>query len=77
MLIYNYFFLPFFFFVVILLIYLLQAYICLGDAFLAMDKFDSAESSYLTSLHIDPSVRRSKSFKVSFYLMQDLIFITQ
>jgi hypothetical protein len=60
-----------------LLIYLLQAYICLGDAFLSMDQFDSAENSYLTCLEIDPLIRRSKSFKVAFYLMQDLIFITR
>ncbi|KAL6183357.1 hypothetical protein ACLB2K_044768 [Fragaria x ananassa] len=33
-----------------------EAYICQGDAFLAMSQFDSA-------LHIDPSIRRSKSFK--------------
>lgn len=40
-----------------------EAYICQGDAFLVMDQFDSAEKSYLTSLQIDPSIRRSKSFK--------------
>ncbi|XP_062159585.1 uncharacterized protein LOC133866935 isoform X2 [Alnus glutinosa] len=40
-----------------------EAYICQGDAFLAMDQFDSAEKSYLTSLQIDPSIRRSKSFQ--------------
>ena len=50
------------------LIDLLQAYICQGDAFMAMDQFVSAEKSYLTSLQKDPSIRRSKSFKVSFYL---------
>ncbi|XP_030938780.1 uncharacterized protein LOC115963767 isoform X2 [Quercus lobata] len=48
-----------------------QAYICLGDAFLAMDQFDSAESSYLTSLHIDPSVRHSKSFKARIAKLQE------
>ncbi|KAB1213167.1 Hsp70-Hsp90 organizing protein 3 [Morella rubra] len=42
-----------------------EAYICQGDAFLAMDQFDSAEKSYLTSLQIDPSIRCSKSFKAS------------
>lgn len=43
-----------------------QGYICQGDAFLAMDHYDAAEKSYATCLEIDPSVRRSKSFKVSF-----------
>lgn len=46
----------------------LQAYICQGDVFLAMDKFDSAEISYSTALEIDPSIRRSKSFKVLIHL---------
>ncbi|XP_062026792.1 uncharacterized protein LOC133743067 [Rosa rugosa] len=40
-----------------------EAYICQGDAFLAMSHFDSAQKSYLTALQIDPSIRRSKSFK--------------
>ncbi|KAK9925662.1 hypothetical protein M0R45_022933 [Rubus argutus] len=40
-----------------------EAYICQGDAFLAMSQFDSAHNSYLTALQIDPSIRRSKSFK--------------
>lgn len=40
-----------------------EAYICQGDAFLAMNQFDSAEKSYLISLQIDPSMRRSKTFK--------------
>lgn len=44
--------------------YILQTYICQGDAFLAMDQLDLAEKSYLTALEIDPSIRRSKSFKV-------------
>lgn len=48
--------------------FLLQAYICQGDAFLAMDNFDSAEISYSTALQIDPSLRRSKSFKVLIHL---------
>ncbi|KAJ1394278.1 Thioredoxin-like superfamily [Sesbania bispinosa] len=41
-----------------------EAYICQGDAFLAMNKFDLAEHSYLAALDIDPSIRHSKSFKV-------------
>ncbi|KAL2342297.1 hypothetical protein Fmac_003582 [Flemingia macrophylla] len=40
-----------------------EAYICQGDAFLALSKFDLAEQSYLASLDIDPSIRHSKSFK--------------
>lgn len=44
--------------------YILQAYICQGDAFLAMDQLDLAEKSYSIALEIDPSIRRSKSFKV-------------
>ncbi|EXB80245.1 Small glutamine-rich tetratricopeptide repeat-containing protein beta [Morus notabilis] len=41
-----------------------EGHICQGDAFLAMNQFDLAEKSYLTALDIDPSIRRSKSFKV-------------
>ncbi|CAJ1936522.1 unnamed protein product [Sphenostylis stenocarpa] len=40
-----------------------EAFICQGDAFLALNKFDLAEQSYLASLDIDPSIRHSKSFK--------------
>ncbi|OMP09093.1 Tetratricopeptide-like helical [Corchorus olitorius] len=39
------------------------AYIRQGDAFLAMDQYDAAKKSYATCLQIDPSIRRSKSFK--------------
>ncbi|KAF4394223.1 hypothetical protein F8388_005857 [Cannabis sativa] len=46
-----------------------EAYICQGDAFLAMNQFNAAEKSYLTALGIDPSIRRSKSFKVLFYIL--------
>lgn len=44
--------------------YILQAYVCQGDAFLAMDQLDLAEKSYLAALEIDLSIRYSKSFKV-------------
>lgn len=47
---------------------LLQAYIYQGDAFLAMDEFGAAENAYSYALSIDPSIRRSKSFKVQFNL---------
>ncbi|KAL6281778.1 hypothetical protein ACE6H2_018659 [Prunus campanulata] len=40
-----------------------EAYICQGDAFLALNQFDSAHNSYMASLEIDPSLRRSKAFK--------------
>ncbi|VVA19626.1 Hypothetical predicted protein [Prunus dulcis] len=40
-----------------------EAYICQGDAFLALNQFESAHNSYMASLEIDPSLRRSKSFK--------------
>ncbi|KAL0535728.1 hypothetical protein IC582_030069 [Cucumis melo] len=49
----------------------LEAYICQGDVFLAMDKFDSAEISYSTALEIDPSIRRSKSFKARVAKLQE------
>ncbi|XP_042501217.1 uncharacterized protein LOC122079053 isoform X2 [Macadamia integrifolia] len=42
-----------------------KAYICQADAFLAKDEFEAAEKSYSIALQIDPSIRRSKSFKVS------------
>lgn len=51
-------------------IYIMQGYICQGDAFLSMDQFDLAEKSYLTALEIDPSIRRSKSFKVLLYFLR-------
>ncbi|GFP99081.1 hsp70-hsp90 organizing protein 3 [Phtheirospermum japonicum] len=34
-----------------------------GDVFMAMDRFDKAEDSYSIALELDPSIRRSKSFK--------------
>lgn len=48
-------------------VFTLQAYICQGDAFLAFNNFDLAQQSYLSALHIDPSIRRSKSFRVPNY----------
>ncbi|PON34858.1 N-terminal acetyltransferase A, auxiliary subunit [Parasponia andersonii] len=48
-----------------------EAYICQGDAFLAMSQFDLAEKSYLTALEIDPSIRRSKSFKARIVKLQE------
>ncbi|PKA48477.1 hypothetical protein AXF42_Ash019933 [Apostasia shenzhenica] len=40
-----------------------EAYICRGDALLAMGDLDEADKAYTTALDIDPSIRRSKSFK--------------
>ncbi|KAG7020025.1 Small glutamine-rich tetratricopeptide repeat-containing protein alpha, partial [Cucurbita argyrosperma subsp. argyrosperma] len=48
-----------------------EAYICQGDVFLSMDHFDSAEMSYSTALEIDPSIRRSKSFKARVAKLQE------
>ncbi|KAK2349983.1 protein PHOX1 [Trifolium repens] len=48
-----------------------EAYICQGDAFLALNKFDLAEQSYLASLDIDPSIRNSKSFKARITKLQE------
>lgn len=41
-----------------------QAYICEGDAFMAMEQYNEAEKSYSIALDVDPSIRRSRSFKV-------------
>ncbi|KAK9115609.1 hypothetical protein Sjap_014556 [Stephania japonica] len=48
-----------------------QAYLCQGDAFLALEKFDAAENSYAIALEIDPSLRRSKSFKARVAKLQE------
>ncbi|KAK2654830.1 hypothetical protein Ddye_014686 [Dipteronia dyeriana] len=50
---------------------LLQAYICQGDIFLAMDQYDAAEKSYAVCPEIDPSIRRSKSFKSRIVKLQE------
>ncbi|KAL3724927.1 hypothetical protein ACJRO7_030006 [Eucalyptus globulus] len=41
----------------------IEAYLCQGDALMEMEQFDEAEKSYSMSLQIDPSIRRSRSFK--------------
>ncbi|KAK7358084.1 hypothetical protein VNO77_00005 [Canavalia gladiata] len=48
-----------------------EAYICQGDAFLALNEYDLAEQSYLASLDIDPSIRHSKSFKARITKLQE------
>ncbi|CAI0427650.1 unnamed protein product [Linum tenue] len=40
-----------------------EAYLCEGDAFMAMEQYDAAEESYSICLQIEPTMRRSKSFK--------------
>ncbi|XAR69493.1 hypothetical protein NMG60_11001099 [Bertholletia excelsa] len=40
-----------------------DAYICQGDVLVAMEQFDAADKSYGMALDLDPSLRRSKSFK--------------
>lgn len=48
-----------------------EAYICQGDAHLALNKFDLAEQAYLACLDIDPSIRQSKSFKARITKLQE------
>ncbi|XP_047176789.1 uncharacterized protein LOC124843985 [Vigna umbellata] len=50
-----------------------EACICQGDAYLALNKFDLAEQSYLTSLDIEPSIRHSKSFKARVTNLQEKV----
>ncbi|KAL0421691.1 UNVERIFIED_CONTAM: hypothetical protein Slati_3192000 [Sesamum latifolium] len=47
------------------------AYICEGDVLMAMDQCDAAEQSYLIALDLDPSIRRSKSFKAKIAKLQE------
>ncbi|KAF5203240.1 tetratricopeptide repeat (TPR)-containing protein [Thalictrum thalictroides] len=48
-----------------------QAYLCQGNAFLALEEFVAAENSYSIALQNDPSIRRSKSFKAWVTKLQD------
>jgi len=43
----------------------LQAHLLRGDALLTMGEYCAAENAYADALNLDPSIRRSKSFKVS------------
>ncbi|KAJ3692976.1 hypothetical protein LUZ60_012071 [Juncus effusus] len=52
---------------------LYQGYISQGDAFMAMEEWDSAEQAYATALDIDPSIRRSRSFKARIAKLQEKI----
>ncbi|KAL4567783.1 hypothetical protein LXL04_023377 [Taraxacum kok-saghyz] len=41
-----------------------EAYTCKGDALMAMEQFEAAGDSYSMALELDPSISRSKSFKI-------------
>ncbi|KAL5721676.1 hypothetical protein ACHQM5_005291 [Ranunculus cassubicifolius] len=47
-----------------------QGYLCEGDAFMALENFVAAENSYSTALDLDPSIRRSKSFRAQITKLQ-------
>ncbi|KAL8547814.1 hypothetical protein ACS0TY_007228 [Phlomoides rotata] len=48
-----------------------EAYICKGDVYMAMNQFNAAEESYAIALDLDPSIRRSKSFKARIAKLQE------
>ncbi|PSR84665.1 Hsp70-Hsp90 organizing protein [Actinidia chinensis var. chinensis] len=48
-----------------------EAYICQGDALMAMDQFDAAETYYEMAVELDPSICRSKSFKARVAKLQE------
>lgn len=48
-----------------------QAFICQGDAFMEMEQWDSAEKAYSNALLIDPSIRKSRSFKARVAKLQE------
>ncbi|XP_028772680.1 tetratricopeptide repeat protein 1-like [Neltuma alba] len=50
-----------------------EAYLCQGDALLELKQFDTAEKSYLASIDIDPSIRRSKSFKARIAKLEEKV----
>ncbi|KAG0453048.1 hypothetical protein HPP92_025712 [Vanilla planifolia] len=53
-----------------------QAYICKGDALLAMGDLHAAEMAYSTALSVDPSIRRSNSFKTGIAKLQEMLRVT-
>ncbi|GAB2219960.1 hypothetical protein Droror1_Dr00007601 [Drosera rotundifolia] len=53
-----------------------EAYVYQGDVFLGMGLFDEAECSYFTALEIDPSIRRSKSFKACLAKLEEKLAST-
>ncbi|KAI7742948.1 hypothetical protein M8C21_010419 [Ambrosia artemisiifolia] len=54
-----------------------EAYICKGDALMAMEQYEAAADSYSTALELDPSIRRSKSFKARIAKLQEKLAILQ
>ncbi|KAK3041915.1 hypothetical protein RJ639_002197, partial [Escallonia herrerae] len=46
-----------------------EAYVREGDALMALERFDLARKAYMLALELDPSLRRSKSFKVLFVFL--------
>lgn len=48
-----------------------EGYICQGDALMAMDQIDAAQKSYAMALDLEPSLRRSKSFKARIAALQE------
>ncbi|XP_042431860.1 uncharacterized protein LOC122018575 [Zingiber officinale] len=52
-----------------------QAYICEGDVLLAMEEWNGAEEAYSVALQLDPSIRRSKSFKARVAKLQEKLVV--
>ncbi|KAF3667513.1 putative pentatricopeptide repeat-containing protein-like [Capsicum annuum] len=50
-----------------------EGYISQGDAFMALDQVDAAEKSYSMALELDPSFRRSKSFKARIVKLKEKV----
>ncbi|KAK1417925.1 hypothetical protein QVD17_27061 [Tagetes erecta] len=53
-----------------------EAYVCKGDALMAMEQYEAAGESYSIALDLDPSVRRSKSFKARIAKLQEKLATT-
>lgn len=53
-----------------------EAHICKGDALIAMEQYEEAGDSYSMALELDPSIRRSKSFKARVAKLQEKLATT-
>ncbi|KAF5774083.1 putative tetratricopeptide-like helical domain superfamily, Thioredoxin-like superfamily [Helianthus annuus] len=53
-----------------------EAYVCKGDALMAVEKYEAAADSFSTALELDPSIRRSKSFKARIAKLQEKLATT-
>ncbi|CAA2980904.1 uncharacterized protein LOC111367032 isoform X1 [Olea europaea var. sylvestris] len=51
-----------------------EGYICHADTLMAMDQFEAAEESYSIALELEPSIRRSRSFKARIARLQEKVF---